>query len=341
MSEPTDEEVQATSLEELLQFAAKDLRNAFDRAAQVKHHGERGRLREIQVLDFLAERLPANYSVGTGHIADARGSVSGQMDGLVFHAASSPKLYTERNSTAYQPGLFFIESVAAVISVKSRLDKKELVDSFGNIASAKSLSKSYYKDTSVVAGNIDSPFNQFGPRQPPIGVVFAYSAVSPKTVVRYIRDLYRDFLAAGQSEYWTIMPEYVFVLDSCLIHTPTWHGSPADPDDEGEGQSFEVFPQLPVISCELECSTNPIMSAFYTGFVERMLEVPILRISYDHYTRSHRHGPTLMAFPAHNIGDVLEGRIEVKRVANTNDDGERETPNDPAPPPDTDGAASS
>jgi uncharacterized protein DUF6602 len=125
MSEPTDEKVQATSLEELLQLAAKDLRNAFDRAAQVKHHGERGRLRETQVLDFLAERLPTNYSVGTGQVADALGSVSGQMDGLVFHAASSPKLYTEKSSAAYQPGIFFIESVAAVISVKSRLDKKK------------------------------------------------------------------------------------------------------------------------------------------------------------------------------------------------------------------------
>jgi hypothetical protein len=96
--------------------------------------------------------------------------------------------------------------------------------------------------------------------------------------------------------------------------------------------------------------------------------VPILKINYDDYMRSYRQGPTLMAFPAHKVNDVLEGRIELKRVVgadddggriegkcddgrievkygggriemkqvvNTNDDRERGTPNDPAPPSDT------
>ena len=127
-------------------------------------------------------------------------------------------------------------------------------------------------------------------------------SVSPKTLVRYIRDLYHDLLASGQVEYWTIMPEYVFVLDSCLVHTPTWHGSPEDSDDESAESPFGALPYLPVISCELKCSTNPIISTFYTGFVERMLEVPIVRINYDQYTRPYLHGPTLMAFPAHIDG---------------------------------------
>mgnify|MGYP001608912369 CR=1 FL=1 len=45
-------------LSDLLISVGQDLRNAFERSINIKHHGERGRIREERVLSFLIERLP-------------------------------------------------------------------------------------------------------------------------------------------------------------------------------------------------------------------------------------------------------------------------------------------
>jgi hypothetical protein len=74
-----------------------------------------------------------------------------------------------------------------------------------------------------------------------------------------------------------------------------------------------------MVSCELECETNPVMSAFYTDFVERVAELPILRINYDSYTRLHRHGSTLIASPVHAGDEVWEGSIELRRLVDAGD----------------------
>jgi hypothetical protein len=52
----------------------------------VPHPGEKGGIRERRVADFLSNILPKRFGIGTGHIIDPRGQVSGQTDIVIYDA---------------------------------------------------------------------------------------------------------------------------------------------------------------------------------------------------------------------------------------------------------------
>ena len=129
-------------LKYILKLVGNDLRNSFERSAEIRHRGERGRIREQQLLEFVKQRIPDAYDVATGQVIDSFNNASRQVDGIVYNKASSPLLYAETwPSDRLQPSVLCIESVAAVIAVKSYLNGSQLKDAFANIESAKALRK--------------------------------------------------------------------------------------------------------------------------------------------------------------------------------------------------------
>lgn len=80
------------------------------------HPGEQGGIRERRVADFLRGYLPGRYGIGSGHIIDQQGNISGQIDIVVYDAIDGQILPID----AYY-SLFPCESVYAVIEVKSTL----------------------------------------------------------------------------------------------------------------------------------------------------------------------------------------------------------------------------
>lgn len=85
------------------------------------HPGENGRNKEAILLNFLRTYLPQRYSLGTGFVASSDPLLSNQNDIIIYDSFWSSRLFPELVSQ-----IFPIESVYAVIEVKSRLDKKEL-----------------------------------------------------------------------------------------------------------------------------------------------------------------------------------------------------------------------
>src|SRR3954454_14882631 len=75
---------------------------------------------EVPFRDFLREYLPGIYEVGHGEIVDSDGHRSAQTD-VVIVEPDHPFTFTED-----QPGLFFIDGVAAAGEVKSVLTSGEL-----------------------------------------------------------------------------------------------------------------------------------------------------------------------------------------------------------------------
>lgn len=114
------------SLEETFKAIAKKMMVDFEGiSTQLEHKGLMGRAREIAVVnEFLTKYLPKQLGIATGEIVSSEGSVSKQMDIIIFDNFKSPLLLREE-----EIHILPIESVYVVIEVKSNLNGAELEDS--------------------------------------------------------------------------------------------------------------------------------------------------------------------------------------------------------------------
>src|SRR5947209_11127465 len=87
----------------------------------VEDEGVLGVLRESLIESFLEPLLMPPYRAGTGVVIDSKGRQSGQCDIIIWDDSIFRPLYTARGA-----GIYFIESVIAVLEVKSTLEKKSL-----------------------------------------------------------------------------------------------------------------------------------------------------------------------------------------------------------------------
>ena len=116
--------------------AARKLRQDFDELSTIPHSGLKGNEAERLVKVFLKEHLPKRFSVGSGFIIDGYDTVSKQTDVIIYDALNCP-VYRASEEAAIFPS----DNVAAVVEVKSRLDKDQLISAFENIRATKQLAK--------------------------------------------------------------------------------------------------------------------------------------------------------------------------------------------------------
>jgi hypothetical protein len=124
------------SRQSIFEQAARKLRRDFEELSVVPHSGLKGNQAEKLVKTFLKGHLPKRFDVGSGFILDHFDNVSKQTDVIVYDAFNCP-VYR----TSDEAGIFPSDNVAAVVEVKSRLDKEQLILSFENILATKRLSK--------------------------------------------------------------------------------------------------------------------------------------------------------------------------------------------------------
>ena len=165
---------------ELLEAAARQLREEFAeiRAAN-PHAGESGAEAELILGTFLRDRLPRRFDVQSGVVVGASGAVSRQTDLIVFDALNSP-VYRKGPRVHIVPR----DSVAAIVEVKSNLNKAELRDAAIKIASVKKMRPSPIT-------NVDQPvtFSNMIIANT-LGCVFAYgSRTSLSTLAKNLREI--------------------------------------------------------------------------------------------------------------------------------------------------------
>ena len=133
-------------------------------ALEIVHHaGDRGFEREDIVEDFLSPILPQHLGIGKGEVSATNGRWSKQEDLIIYDRMTCPRLFVGTRSQ-----IFPVESVAAVIEVKTKLDTKTIHEASENISQIKNLEKTG-GSTRVGAGTIS-----FGPPTPVFGALFAF-----------------------------------------------------------------------------------------------------------------------------------------------------------------------
>ena len=118
-------------LKDLLIEAGKNLRREFEEIKKdVPHSGESGAEVEGILKKFLKDRLPRRFDVEKGFVVGTDGTVSSQTDLIIFDAFNCP-IYRKGPNSLIVPR----DNVAAIIEVKSKINKAELEDAAQKIAS--------------------------------------------------------------------------------------------------------------------------------------------------------------------------------------------------------------
>ena len=163
-------------------------------AKSISHPGESGRAREQVIEGFLRRLIPSDFSISTGFVIDTAGSISRQVDLVIYRNTYHPVM--EIGGVKH----FMIESVAAVIENKASIKtKKRLRDALDNIKSVKSLDKTAGGTNYLVVGGTKGDMvdpNNF--KTQVFGAVVTEQSMSKPVFATTLL----DFLQANGREVW-------------------------------------------------------------------------------------------------------------------------------------------
>lgn len=186
---------------QLFNDAAKKLRAEFEYIRTTNPHpGEKGAEAENVVRDFLNHHLPQRFRATSGIIIDKANSLSPQMDVIIYDALTSP-IYRYSEEMLMLP----LDTVAAVIEVKSRLNKQEIEDGYKKIAACKRLKKTPVSgaDQQATGSDLKSVATY--------GVIFGFSShTSSATLAQHAENLNGQY----EPSAW---PDLIVLLDSGTI----------------------------------------------------------------------------------------------------------------------------
>jgi len=189
------------TLDELLRSAGKQLREEFREIQECNPHaGDKGFEAEEVLKRFLIDRLPKRFDVKSGIVIGRDGSVSRQCDVIIYDALNS---FVYRNG----PKLHILprDNVAAVIEVKSKLNKDELQDAAKKIAAVKSIK------CSPICG-ADQPVTLSDMIMTgTLGCVFAFDSY---TSLETLADNLKEINTGQDSNHWI---DLIVVLDKGCI----------------------------------------------------------------------------------------------------------------------------
>ncbi|MGA2540681.1 MAG: DUF6602 domain-containing protein [Verrucomicrobiota bacterium] len=198
-------EEKETTLEQLLEFAAKDMATNLRRRL-LAHSGELGTAREQIIREFLGTYLPKRFEVSTGFAFDCTGRMSKQLDIVIFDSQVCPRFEA--------PGgkfLFPCEAILAVGQVKSSLTSRQKFRGvLDNLSSVKVL------DRSANGAAYDTRFNEtLCPSENHLHQIFTFlfvtgEAMNPQTLgLTLLEDAF-----AMPVEY---LPNVILALNRYLI----------------------------------------------------------------------------------------------------------------------------
>lgn len=211
----------------------------------VEHRGVMGLLRESLIESFLEPLLVPPYRAGTGVIVDSVGSQSGQCDLIIWDDSISRPLYTARGA-----GIYLIESVVAVVEVKSRLDTDGIRQAFERSREFKRMAILQPPTAEELAQNYSpTRFWNDAPNLLPLSIIFGFSSDSEGSERdRAERVAEQEGIALWEHMQLLVVPgktSYAFQKDTVLQFEP------------GGGYNHEVLrPFLAVVDSLPKISKN-------------------------------------------------------------------------------------
>ncbi|MBI4492859.1 MAG: hypothetical protein HY690_08720 [Chloroflexi bacterium] len=168
----------------------------------VEHAGVNGVLRESLIERFLDHLLMPPYKAGTGVIVDSKGRQSGQCDVIIWDDGIFRPLYSARGA-----GIYLIESVVAVIEVKSTLKRD-------SIKQAMARTRDFKRMAILRPPTEERPNNYWGeePGILPISMVFGFRSDIPGCEKKRAEDV--------AAEEGVDLPEYLQIV--CVPCKTSW-----------------------------------------------------------------------------------------------------------------------
>lgn len=155
-------------IKEVFDSISLKMRSDFEEVTRmINHTGERGTARENALKKYLRPHIPEKYQFSEGTVIDSCDHQSRQVD-FIIHDRNTTPFLQDCDLASVIP----IESVYAIIEVKSNLTKNELIKCIENIWSVRSLKKNTIT----------------GQTSPTLGFVFAYDSDSS------LETVYKNFL---------------------------------------------------------------------------------------------------------------------------------------------------
>ena len=247
-----------TILAQHLKNNARALSALSEDVALASHCVNLGTAREGLITNFLKHNLPQNIEYHSGELFDYDGKRSGQMD-IVLHPNSSPKINLHGTIS-----LFPVETVLAVIEVKSNINTQKLKESMRSCYKIKNLSmnrdrQSYGEEISLIQ-RLDLNSVPF--------IVFAYDGLKMNTLLEKIEKI-------EDENAETRRPDLIVVLKRNYSFKKIMHGSNEyiENSNKGNGLILADLFELLLRTCDL-CFQIPRIYSLPVGmYMEKIVKV--------------------------------------------------------------------
>lgn len=219
---------------------AEVLRGEADATSIFPNPTDIGTSRESIYKEFLKQHLPSKCNVFLGgYLFDDDGAESKQLD-IIITTDTTPCFNFANKCNKCGSGKSFapVEGTLGVVSVKSTLNKTQLFDALGGIASI--------PPTRTLEGRVTDQINIKNYEDWPLKIVYATNGIKPETLLIHLNKYYVD----NPEIPLTRRPNFIHVAGSCLIvriqesmslhdmdsntavplPIGTYHFAPAEPD---------------------------------------------------------------------------------------------------------------
>ena len=151
----------------------------------VPHSGEIGDLVERVFRTQLLEVLPEKVGVSNGFVVDSNGSVSRQMDVILYDHHNTPRILTSAGAQ-----MFPVESTYACGEIKTDMDSMQLNDSFDKCLSYKRLvRRAYFPRPQPILSQTYKLFGQHYDHWQSIFFCIAAQSVSASSLMSTYKDI--------------------------------------------------------------------------------------------------------------------------------------------------------
>lgn len=190
-----------TTRQEIFAQAAKRARQRFEELRVVPHSGTRGARAESIVKQFLIDHLPRRFDVGSGFIINKSDHISPQCDVIVYDAINCPRYRVDDEAS-----IFPSTNVAAVVEVKSRLDREQLYDAAKKIRDVKRLA-------SVQTMSSPGMSRRGGKLVGMMGCVFSFhSPLTTETLAEHYQSCVKEFGLGEHIDICLVLDRAIFGL---------------------------------------------------------------------------------------------------------------------------------
>lgn len=191
-------------LREYYKKVAEVLRGEADAASVFANTTDIGISRELAYVQFLKQHAPSKCNVFLGgFLFDDNGTESKQLD-ILITTDTAPR-FNFNNKDGSGKSFSPVEGTLGVVSVKSTLNRDELFDALGGIASI--------PPTIPLDNRINALLQIKNYDDWPVKIVYASKGIAPETLVAHLNDYYTEHPSIPVNR----RPHLIHVAGSCLI----------------------------------------------------------------------------------------------------------------------------